>query len=114
MRVFKKLALSLGLAAAALAPAMPSVAAEVTTLRFSQWMPPGHFIVTNMFEPWAQEVEKATEGRVKVEFINALGKPQAGLTPEEVNQRVQTWIETEMRVLNPERYDGPPTTGSVS
>ncbi|ALO38615.1 TRAP transporter substrate-binding protein [Alcaligenes nematophilus] len=79
MRVFKKLALSLGLAAAALAPTMPSVAAEVTTLRFSQWMPPGHFIVTNMFEPWAQEVEKATEGRVKVEFINALGKPQAHL-----------------------------------
>ncbi|CAM5271784.1 TRAP transporter substrate-binding protein [Alcaligenes] [Alcaligenes phenolicus] len=58
MRVFKKLALSLGLAAAALAPTMPSVAAEVTTLRFSQRMPPGHFIVTNMFEPWARKWKK--------------------------------------------------------
>lgn len=79
MRIFKKLGLSLGLAAAALAPTLPSAAAEVTTLRFSQWMPPGHYIVTEMFEPWAKEVEKVTEGRVKVEFINALGKPQAHL-----------------------------------
>lgn len=27
-----------------------------------------------------------------------------GLTPEQLNQKVQDWIESEMRVLNPERY----------
>lgn len=30
-----------------------------------------------------------------------------GLTPEELNQKVQHWIESEMRVLNPERYGQP-------
>lgn len=79
MRIFKKLSLNLCLAGAALAPTLPAAANEVTTLRFSQWMPPGHYIVTEMFEPWAKEVERVTEGRVKVEFINALGKPQAHL-----------------------------------
>ena len=28
-----------------------------------------------------------------------------GLTPEELNQKVQAWIEGEMRRLNPERYE---------
>lgn len=28
-----------------------------------------------------------------------------GLTAEEVNEKVRTWIEDEMRVLNPERYE---------
>ena len=32
-----------------------------------------------MLQPWAQEVERVTEGRVKIQFINALGKPQAHL-----------------------------------
>jgi 1-acyl-sn-glycerol-3-phosphate acyltransferase len=28
----------------------------------------------------------------------------AGLTPEEVNQRVETWIEAEMRRIDPAAY----------
>jgi 1-acyl-sn-glycerol-3-phosphate acyltransferase len=36
----------------------------------------------------------------------SIGKPidTAGLTPEEVNQRVETWIEAEMRRIDPAAY----------
>lgn len=51
--------------------------AETVTLRFSRWLPPKHEIMTEMIEPWAKQVAEVTEGRVKVQFINALGKPQA-------------------------------------
>ncbi|MGH8780940.1 lysophospholipid acyltransferase family protein [Paraburkholderia sp.] len=36
----------------------------------------------------------------------SIGKPidTAGLTPDEVNTRVETWIETEMRRIDPEAY----------
>lgn len=37
----------------------------------------------------------------------SIGKPieTAGLTPEEVNTRVESWIETEMRRIDPLAYD---------
>lgn len=63
-----------------LAQPLAAVAAEETVvLRFSNWQPPAHFITTNMLVPWTQEVEQATEGRVKIELTNPLGKPQAHL-----------------------------------
>ncbi|MCX5464762.1 MULTISPECIES: lysophospholipid acyltransferase family protein [Alcaligenes] len=69
-------------------------------------------VAHNAGECWRRNAFIKTPGLVTISF----GPPidPTGLTPEEVNQRVQTWIETEMRVLNPERYDGPPATGSVS
>lgn len=54
-----------------------AAAAQETTIRFSNWLPPTHPITTDMLEPWAANVEEATEGRVKVQFIPALGKPPA-------------------------------------
>ncbi len=41
----------------------------------------------------------------------SIGKPidVAGLTPEEVNARVERWIETEMRRIDPASYDAPYT-----
>lgn len=38
----------------------------------------------------------------------SIGKPieTAGLTPEKVNKRVEAWIETEMRRIDPEAYRG--------
>lgn len=54
-----------------------SAAAQETTIRFSNWLPPTHPITTDMLEPWAANVEEATEGRVTVQFIPALGKPPA-------------------------------------
>jgi 1-acyl-sn-glycerol-3-phosphate acyltransferase len=36
----------------------------------------------------------------------SIGKPiaSAGLTPDELNTRVEAWIEAEMRRLDPEAY----------
>ncbi len=41
----------------------------------------------------------------------SIGKPigTAGLTPEEVNTRVESWIETEMRRIDPLAYSAPYT-----
>lgn len=51
-----------------------SLAAE--TLKMSSWVPTTHFVHTQILEPWSKQVEKATEGRVKVEILpKALGTP---------------------------------------
>jgi TRAP-type C4-dicarboxylate transport system substrate-binding protein len=53
------------------------LASAQVTLRFSNWLPPTHHVVTEMIQPWAADVEKATEGRVKVQVVPALGAPPA-------------------------------------
>ena len=39
----------------------------------------------------------------------SIGRPidTAGLTPEEVNTRVESWIEAEMRRIDPHAYAAP-------
>lgn len=55
--------------------AAPVLAEE---LIFSSWLPPKHPIVVNAFEPWAEEVEKVTDGRVTVRIMGKpLGSPPA-------------------------------------
>lgn len=78
MKLIKRLGACLGLGLAATITPL-SAQAEDTVLRFSNWLPPAHYIVKEMLEPWAAKVNEVTEGRVKVEFINPLGKPQAHL-----------------------------------
>lgn len=78
MKLIKRLGLCLSLGFTALAP-LSSVQADTQVLRFSNWLPPAHYIVKEMLEPWAAKVNEVTEGRVQVEFINPLGKPQAHL-----------------------------------
>lgn len=63
-------ALAAGAAIAALG--MASAAHAQTTLTLSSWTPPNHFVVKDILQPWMAEVEKATEGRVR---INLLPKP---------------------------------------
>jgi TRAP-type C4-dicarboxylate transport system substrate-binding protein len=46
-----------------------------TTLSFSIWVPPTHPIYAGMVAPWAEQVAKVTDGRVK---INILPKPLGG------------------------------------
>lgn len=47
-----------------------------TTLSMSSWVPPTHFIVKDILQPWMAEVEKATAGRVKVNLLpKAVGAP---------------------------------------
>lgn len=56
-----------------------SVSAQAqTTLRVANWLPPTHAIVKDMMEPWAKQVEQATNGRVKADILKApLGAPPA-------------------------------------
>ena len=57
--------------------AASAAGAQEKVIRFSNWLPPTHPITTDMLEPWAANVEEATEGRVRIQFIPALGKPPA-------------------------------------
>jgi TRAP-type C4-dicarboxylate transport system substrate-binding protein len=38
-------------------------------LKYSSWLPPNHWLNTNGMLPWIAEVEKATQGRVKIEML---------------------------------------------
>lgn len=58
--------------AVAVLASLAAVPAQAETkLLFNRFVPVKHPFNTGMFEPWAQDVEKATEGRVKVEFSAA-------------------------------------------
>ena len=58
--------------------ALPAGAADETVLTFSSWVPPRHVVISEMIQPWADAVEKATDGRVKVKILSkAVGKPPA-------------------------------------
>jgi TRAP-type C4-dicarboxylate transport system substrate-binding protein len=61
----RHLAAALSLAGAALAT-LPA-AAQTTVLKYSNWLPPGQAMRVNVVEPWIAEVEKVTQGRVKIE-----------------------------------------------
>jgi TRAP-type C4-dicarboxylate transport system substrate-binding protein len=58
--------LAAALAGATLFAALP--ASAETKVLFNRFVPPKHPFNTGMFIPWANDVGKATEGRVKVEF----------------------------------------------
>ena len=50
--------------------------AQTTTLTLSSWVPPTHFVSRDILQPWMAEVEKATEGRVKISMLpKAVGSP---------------------------------------
>ncbi len=46
------------------------------TLRFNQWLPPKHFVITRFVQPWVDDVKRVTDGRVLVEYTaSSLGAP---------------------------------------
>lgn len=56
--------------------ALPALAE--TELVLSSWLPPRHPIVVNAIEPWAEEIEDVTDGRVSVRVLRKpLGSPPA-------------------------------------
>jgi len=57
------------LAAAALAAASALPAAAQTTLTMSSWVSPTHPLTKNVLAVWGEQVEKATNGRVKVHML---------------------------------------------
>ena len=52
-------------------------AAQETKLLFNLFLPKTYSFTTGMFVPWAKNVEKATDGRVKVEFTASSLAPPA-------------------------------------
>ncbi|WP_118136342.1 TRAP transporter substrate-binding protein [Oceanicella sp. SM1341] len=64
---------------AALATLTAGVANAETVLRFSNWVPMTHPLSSDVMVPWAKEVEEATDGRIKIEFVSPLGAPPAHL-----------------------------------
>ena len=59
-------------------------------------------VAVNSGECWRRNAFVKRPGLITVSIGPVI--PSAGLTPEQLNEKVQTWIEDEMRRLNPERY----------
>jgi TRAP-type C4-dicarboxylate transport system substrate-binding protein len=71
----KRLATTTALAAAIVAAGAAAAQAE-TKILFSPFTPPGHIIFTGIVQPWAKDVERVTEGRVKITYpSNSLAPP---------------------------------------
>lgn len=53
-------------------------ASAQTVLRVANWLPPKHPLLAEIIVPWTKQVEEATQGRVKMEVLEApLGPPPA-------------------------------------
>lgn len=70
------------IAGGAFLSAADQAAAETIELKFAQPFSPKHTMQTKVFEPWAEKINKMTNGKVKVRFFpgGALGK-----TPDHYN-----------------------------
>ena len=68
MKLFRSVLLS---CLASLAIGAMALAQAQTVLRFAQLVPPTHPYHTGILVPWIAEVERATQGRVKVEITTA-------------------------------------------
>jgi TRAP-type C4-dicarboxylate transport system substrate-binding protein len=53
----------------ALAATATTATAQTTVLKYSNWLPPGQAMRVEVIEPWIAEVEKVTEGRVKIDTL---------------------------------------------
>lgn len=72
----RKFALACAALGLALVAQPGSGRAQQAGLRFSQWLPVGHFTQKDLLHIYFKDVEKATEGRVKIEpTAKALGAP---------------------------------------
>ncbi len=73
MRSFCRLLFAWGVALLSLTAASAFAQTEIS---ISSWVPPTHFLQKDFLAGWAQEVEKATNGRVRFRFL-----PKAVATP---------------------------------
>ncbi|MAL00809.1 MAG: ABC transporter substrate-binding protein [Alcaligenaceae bacterium] len=62
---------------AGLVLAAPVIGAQAeTVLQLNNWLPPGHFIFTEVLKPWGDDVAAATQGRVRINITtSSLGPP---------------------------------------
>lgn len=63
----RKLNLRFALLFGAASACMFGVASAQTVLKYSNWLPAGHYLRAQAIEPWAEEVARVTQGRVKIE-----------------------------------------------
>lgn len=64
-----------GAALAAIGLSIPAHA-QTTRLTLSSWVPPTHYVVKDILQPWMTEVNKATEGRVTITLLpKPVGSP---------------------------------------
>jgi TRAP-type transport system periplasmic protein len=66
VRLVARILLSTLLAAGAWGP---GASAQTTELKYSNWLPVGQAMRVAVIEPWIIEVEKVTQGRVKIETL---------------------------------------------
>lgn len=70
-------------------------AQETTVLQFNRWLPAGHFVQTSILDPWAQDIEEATEGRVRIEMTaSPLGPPARSFDLVRSGAAQVTWSAT--------------------
>ena len=66
MKAFQKIAVAAAFATGGL---VATQASAQTTLTMSSWVPPSHHLTQTVLQGWANDVEKATAGRVKFQML---------------------------------------------
>jgi TRAP-type C4-dicarboxylate transport system substrate-binding protein len=69
MKAMHKTVLAVAAAFAAASLFVPQAAVAQTTLTMSSWVPPSHHLTAVVLKGWAEQVEKATQGRVKFTML---------------------------------------------
>ena len=115
----KRTLLTLTLAAALCLPALfaqKSAAEEPIVLTFNLGMPPIHQRWVNAIKPWCDELEKRSNGRIKIEpyFANALGKRSDAM--DSVRTGIADLAEAPTPARSPSilRFFPPPTPAWLS
>ncbi|MGI9501050.1 MAG: TRAP transporter substrate-binding protein [Geminicoccaceae bacterium] len=93
----KRLLLKSAAFAAAMA-LMPMMAdAQEVTLRLHQFLPPPAPVPAQILKPWAEIVEKASDGRIKIEHFDAMAL--GGRPPELMDQARDGVVDISMTVV---------------
>lgn len=97
---WKTLFSSLGLAAGLTLATSAAAQGKPVELAFSSWIPPTHVLMKDFMIPWGQQVEKETEGRVKINFL-----PKAVTNPQGHLDAVRTGV-TDLAFISHSYYPG--------
>ncbi len=78
--------------------------AETTTLRLHQFLPPVATVPKHILKPWAERVEAASDGTLKIEHFDAMAL--GGRPPELMDQAIDGVVDMAMTVVGytPGRY----------
>lgn len=92
----RRLLMSVAIAAAfALAPMMAS--AQEVTLRLHQFLPPPAPVPAKILKPWADNVEKASDGRIAIQHFDAMAL--GGRPPELMDQARDGVVDITMTLV---------------